>query len=68
MSCDFVSSVWRPQAQSRLPADPCELIAEMAAANRTWGEERAKYNHRCDERRQRDDQQRQLRTSADLAG
>jgi len=30
----------RPQGRPRVPADLRQLIAEMAAANRTWGEER----------------------------
>src|SRR2546426_6030440 len=30
----------RPRGRPRLPADLQRLIAEMAAANRTWGEER----------------------------
>ena len=30
----------RPQGRPRLPADLRQLIAEMATANRTWGEER----------------------------
>jgi len=30
----------RPRGRPRVPADLRQLIAEMAAANRTWGEER----------------------------
>src|SRR5215510_2602896 len=30
----------RPQGRPRVPADLRQLIAKMAAANRTWGEER----------------------------
>ena len=41
---DFYRLFWRaksrPRGRPRIPADLQQLIADMAAANRTWGEER----------------------------
>jgi hypothetical protein len=34
----------RPRGRPRLPADLQRLIADMATANRTWGEERLRRN------------------------